>query len=329
MVQKNRAEEMTAELAGPEGMPRELCKTVLPTYTIEPPDILVIDAVHIVPRAPYALRTLDVLRIRVERALPDAPIDGLYVVELGGAINLGPPYGPIRVDGMTVEQAQQAITEHLRRYLKEVNLAVSLAEIAAKQQIAGQHLVGPDGTVTLGTYGSIPVVGLTISEARTTIERHLAQFLDDPEVSVDVFAYNSKVYYIVMQGAGSGDGVYRFPITGNETVLDALANINGLSPVSSHHIWVARPVPDCARVEKLPVDWRAITASGVTSTNYQILPGDRIFVEHDGWIAADSMIAKVTSPFERIMGFSLLGVGTATRFSGPVLKGGGNANANF
>src|SRR5262245_16914411 len=33
----------------PLDMPRELSKVVLPTYTIEPPDILVIEAIHIVP----------------------------------------------------------------------------------------------------------------------------------------------------------------------------------------------------------------------------------------------------------------------------------------
>ena len=57
--------------------------------------------------------------------------------------------------------------------------------------------------------------------------------LDNPEISLDVFAYNSKVYYIVTQGAGQGDAVYRFPITGNETVLDAISQINGLNFNSS------------------------------------------------------------------------------------------------
>ena len=33
-------------------------KVVLPTYVIEPPDVLMIDAIHMVPRPPYHLRTL-------------------------------------------------------------------------------------------------------------------------------------------------------------------------------------------------------------------------------------------------------------------------------
>lgn len=316
-------------------VPRELSKTVLPTYVIEPPDILTIDAVHIVPKPPYHLRTLDVLRVQVEQTLRDPPIPGrppinaAYPIELGGAIDLGPPYGAVRVEGMTVEEAQKAIEQHLRQHLKEVSVNVGLQDIAAKQQIAGQHLVGPDGTVNLGTYGSVLVIGMTLAEAKAAIERHLAQFLDKPELAVDVFAYNSKVFYIITQGqaAGAGDGVFRFPVTGGETVLDAIAQVNGLSPVSSTRIWVARPSPRDGTVQVLPVDWHGITAMGTTTTNYQVMPGDRIFVAQDGLLALDTGLAKVFSPLERVMGFSLLGVGTVTRFSGSVLKGGGNIRA--
>jgi polysaccharide export outer membrane protein len=318
-------------------MPRELCKTVLPAYTIEPPDILVIDAVHIVPRSPYHLRILDRVRIDVEHALPDAPIHGVfdgqrlepYPVDLGGAVNLGPPYGAVQVVGLTIEQAQEAILKRLKEQLKDPVVSMSLADIAAKQQIAGQHLVGPDGTVTLGSYGSVSVIGMTLGEARTAIERHLSQFLDDPEISVDIFAYNSKVFYIITQGAGMGDGVYRFPITGNETVLDALSEIHGLSQLSSERIWIARPSPRNDTVQILPVDWEGVTAQGKACTNFQLLPGDRVFVAEDKLIALNTGLGKLLAPLDQVMGFSLFGVGTVTRFSGPVLKGGGNTSSSF
>ncbi|MHC4176934.1 MAG: polysaccharide biosynthesis/export family protein [Planctomycetota bacterium] len=310
-------------------MPRELSKVVLPTYTIEPPDILMIDAIHVVPLPPYHLRTLDLLGISVPGALSDAPIDGAYPIELGGTVNLGMPYGPVNVAGKTVGEAKEAIEAHLSKYLKEHTASVALLDIAAKQQIAGEHLVGPDGTVTLGSYGSVSVVGLTISRARQVIEDYLSQFLEDPEVSVDVFAYNSKVYYVVTQGAGLGDGLYRFPITGNETVLDAVSQINGLEQVSSKRIWIARPTREPGAVQVLPVSWEAITAQACTNTNYQILPGDRVFIAEDKLIAFDTNLAKLTAPLERIMGFTLLGTGTVTRLSGPVLQGGGNRRTSF
>ncbi|MBN2473135.1 MAG: polysaccharide biosynthesis/export family protein [Pirellulales bacterium] len=311
------------------GPPRELSKVVLPTYRIEPPDILMIDALHIVPRPPYQLRTLDALSIEVQGTLPDSPIAGVFPVEPGGLVHLGSRYGSARVAGMTVDQAKRAIEEHLRAYLREPVVSVALAAMASQQQIAGEHLVSPDGTVTLGGYGSVPVVGMTITEAKAAIERHLAQFLEHPEVSVDVFAYNSKVYYVVTQGAGLGDGVYRFPVTGNETVLDAISQINGLEQVSSKRIWIARPTVDPSRCQVLPVSWDAITAQASTSTNYQVLPGDRVFIAEDKLIAFDTNLGKLIAPIERIMGFTLLGTGTATRLSGPVLRGGGNPSTNF
>ena len=134
---------------------------------------------------------------------------------------------------------------------------------------------------------------------------------------------------MVTQGAGTGDRVYRFPITGNETVLDAISQINGLEEVSSKRIWIARPTEQPGKVQVLPVKWHAITATASTGTNYQVLPGDRVFIAEDKMIALDTSVGKFTAPFERIMGFTLLGTGTVTRLSGPVLQGGGNRQGNF
>jgi protein involved in polysaccharide export with SLBB domain len=233
-------------------------------------------------------------------------------------------YKPIFVAGTPVENVGSLIGNQLveQDYFRDIEVLATLEQPAAKQQIAGEHLVGPDGTVTLGTYGSVPVVGLTLAQAKEAVESYLSQFLEDPEISVDVFAYNSKVYYVVTQGAGLGDGIYRFPITGNETVLDAISQMGGLQQISSKRIWIARPTPEPYKVQVLPVHWEAITAQASPATNYQILPGDRIFIAEDKWIALDTTLAKFTAPLERVMGFSLLGVGTVSRFSGDVLGRG-------
>lgn len=309
--------------------PRELSKVALPRYVIEPPDVLTIEAIQVAPKSPYRLRTFDAVDVQVWGTLPDSPITGPRPVEPGGLIKLGARYGAVQVAGLTVDDARLAIERHLRTYLREPAVSVTLVDIAARQQIAGQHLVGPDGTVTLGIYGSVPVVGRTIEEAKAIIEGHLSQYLDAPEIALDVFAYNSKVYYVITQGAGLGDGVFRFPVTGNETVLDAISQINGLDPVSSKRIWIARPTADPCRFQVLPVQWEAVSAMAATGTNYQIFPGDRIFVAEDKLVALDTALAKLISPLERIMGFTLLGTGTATRLSGPVLRGGGNPNSTF
>jgi polysaccharide export outer membrane protein len=308
-----------------EGPPRELSKAVLPPYLIEPPDILVIEALSATPREPYRLRSLDVISLQVAGTLPEEPIEGLFRVERGGVIILGGSYGSVKISGMNVSQAEAAIQKHLEERLRMPIVTLTLAETAGTQQISGEHLVAPDGTVTLGAYGNLSVVGLTIPQAKYVIEQHLSQHFEDPEVSVNVFAYNSKVYYVITQGAGLGDGVYRFPITGNETVLDAAALINGFDQTSSCKMWVARPGPDKISCDSImPVDWCGITKYGDVTTNYQLMPGDRLYVAEDKWVALDTKIGKITSPFERLFGFSTLGADTVTRFSGKVLQGGGD-----
>ena len=241
-------------------VPRESNKVVMPPYVIEPPDILLIDAVRTVPKAPYRLKTADVIAIQVLGTPSDMPITGPRQIEPGGVVRLGPRYGAVNVAHLTLEEAEYAIREYLRQFINDPIVTVSLVEIAGKQQISGQHLVGPDGTVTLGIYGSVRVVGMTLPQAKYGIEQYLSQYLDEPEISIEVWAYNSKVYYVVTQGAGLGDAVYRFPVTGNETVLDAIAQINGLNQLSSKQIWIARPTDGPGKCQILPVEWDAITS---------------------------------------------------------------------
>jgi len=99
-------------------------------------------------------------------------------------------------------------------------------------------------------------------------------------VSVRVSAVNSKVYYVITAGGDKGDNIVRVPITGSDTVLDGLAQIQGIVsvPLWSQKIWISRPVAGPDRKEQtLPVDLKAIM-TGNTSTNYQIMPGDRLFI---------------------------------------------------
>ena len=307
------------------GAPSELRKTSLPTYVVEPPDILLIDAVKLVPKPPYRIQTLDVLQIVVVGTLLGQDIAGQFAVDPSGMVDLGPAYGKVNVSKQTVEEATKTIDRHLRRILREPEVSVVLSQSSGMQPVAGEYLVGPDGTVNLGSYGSVFVAGMTLAEVKDAVEEHLSKSLKDPRVSIDVFAYNSKVYYIVSQGAGLGDGVTRVPMMGNETVLDAIAQVNGLSRLASKKIWIARPVPGgngCDQV--LPVNWEEITAGAATATNYQILPGDRVFIAEDKFILVDAIITKVTAPFERIFGFSLLGAQTIQTYNNFPLGNQGN-----
>jgi protein involved in polysaccharide export with SLBB domain len=316
-------------------VPRELQKATLPAYRVEPPDVLLVEVAHNIRSSNEPIKAGDDLTIRAdlpgENATQSAQntanlgvigltdyhlINGFYRVQADGTVDLGPIYGSVRVIGMLPDGARQVLANQLRTTsgIADVKASVSYADVGGRQVIAGEHLVRPDGQISLGIYGNLRVAGMTLDQVADLVTAHLQRYLSDPQVRVDVLGYNSKVFYIVTDGAGAGERVDRIPFTGNETVLDAVAQIQGLSDISSKRVWVARPSPPgCAGSQVMMVDWRGITQDGLTATNYQILPGDRVYIKADDLVALDNWIVRVTTPIERVLGGVLLGAGTYNR----------------
>ena len=322
---------------GPSNLPRELDKTTLPRHVIEPPDILLIEAVDNLRLPSSRLQAGDSLIVQVGQTVPVDPtegqveqlfkvINGGYTVGVDGYIDLGPEYGKVLMEGLTLDEARVRMDKHLRRTLKSPKVYITFVNARTKQMISGQHLVRPDGTVSLGIYGSVLVTGLTIEEAQHRVQTHLSRHIHRPQVSIDILAYNSKFYYVIADGGGAGEQVIKLPCTGNETVLDAIANINGLPTVASKsEIWIARPSPAGTGIgQRLPIRWNEIVRDGATDTNYQLLPGDKLYVKADDLILFDTWVAKITAPWERIFGFTILGNATVRALqSGAGAQGGG------
>ena len=252
-------------------------------YIIESPDILSVEAINLVPKAPYKLRVFDIVVVNVIGTLPDDPT-GTFSVEPGGVIQLGSVYGSVKVGGMSTDEVQEAITKRLNEKLGDkVTVTVTLTRMGDMQQIAGDHTVSPDGRITLGAYGQVRVSGLTIPECKKAIETHLSQFLDNPQVAVDMFSYNSKQYYIVLKVNEFGDRVMMFNCTGNDTVMQAIANMHGLNVNPAQLIqFTLKHVRPRENGEPMvtSLDWEKVlfSPSGF-GDNLQLFPGDRLVLE--------------------------------------------------
>ena len=297
-----------AEIVAQTPVARELEMVSAPIYTIGPRDTLLVAAIRMVPKSPYYIQPHDFLQIIASGTALGQDLAGNYQVQSNGTVALGPSYGDVTVADMTLEEAQTEVQRKLDVILTNAQVSVSLAQAIGVQQIAGEHTVGPDGAITLGIYQDVYVAGMTVEEAKTAIQKHLSQYLEDTEIAVIVSQYMSKNYFLIREGAGIQEDIVRFPFTGNETVLDALAQVRGTTQLSSTNIWVARPAPSGVGYDQLlPVDWDGITKYGDPSTNYQLFPNDRVFVAEDKFVALSNTIDKITAPFERIASFALLG----------------------
>jgi hypothetical protein len=83
--------------------------------------------------------------------------------------------------------------------------------------------------------------------------------------------------YVTIVGARP---VRHSPLTDQETVLDAIAQVTGLpAKASKRYLWVSRLAPDRTQGRiVLPVDWRGIVMGGQAATNHALQPGDQIHV---------------------------------------------------
>jgi polysaccharide export outer membrane protein len=190
-------------------------------------------------------------------------------------------------DARTVETPEKAPKAKAADYIIEppdvLLVKYASADGADPVKIDGQRLVRPDGTIGLGQLGSVVVTGRTLTEAHDAIARHLARRLDGFEskkLTVELFASNSKVFYVITRSTDGTSAVYRLPASGNQTVLDAIlaANVSliglGQRRISLHCI-----SDDGKSGDVRPVNWEAITLRGDTTTNYSLQPGDRLHIE--------------------------------------------------
>ncbi len=177
-------------------------------------------------------------------------------------------------------------------------ILVEVLEALPGRPISGERLVQPDGKISLGFYGEVYVAGLTTAEAKEKIVLHLKKYINDEilgltqidpqtravteridpkdtdRVFVQVSAWNSKVYYV--QGAVLIPG--RLPVTGHETILDAINYAGGLSPRADRDNVILYRMDKDGTLRRLQVNIDQITMGDDPTTNYQLLPGDRLVV---------------------------------------------------
>jgi protein involved in polysaccharide export with SLBB domain len=155
-------------------------------------------------------------------------------------------------------------------------LLVYPGDLDSPLRLPGDQPVLPDGTIDLGRYGRLPVAGRALVEVETMVRATIAaQAPNAGFVGVRLISRSSKVYYVIGEVNSPGS----FQLSGRETVLDGIIAAGGLTDRASRtKIILSRPTPPDSCRLVFPVCIREIVQLGDTTTNYQLAPGDRIYV---------------------------------------------------
>lgn len=199
---------------------------------------------------------------------PTSPVAHTMTSETKRMLDASPPL-PV---GMPRELAKQVLPTH---YLEPGDeLLIELDDIQSSLRIPADQQVLADGSVDLAAHGRVKVASLTLEEAEQRIRLALASNDSPPTINVRLIQSVQR-YYVI--GEVNSPGAY--PLAGHETVLDGIVAAGGLTQrASACDLLLARPTDPCSCRVTLPVCYRAITQLGDVTTNYQLKPGDRIFV---------------------------------------------------
>lgn len=177
------------------------------------------------------------------------------------------------------------------RELEKVSMPAHVVEPPDELQIEAQPptigfgtrtvKVQPDGTLDLDFFGDVYVNGLTLPEVERKISQQLTALSAQKRLTAPVRVavrladgQASKRYYVL----GTVANANSFPITGNETVLDGVLMAGLKSNSLPDKAYLVRPHPANGADQVFAIDWFGITQRGDTQTNYQLMPGDRIYV---------------------------------------------------
>jgi len=160
----------------------------------------------------------------------------------------------IVIGDLTLGEAEELIQSYFPDS-KRVILAI-VSDVGRQN---ANHLVEPDGFISLDQK-RIYANGMTVKEIAEAIEQAFPA-CQQGSVSVSVFSYNSKEYYVIRKGAAEqGDAVWSFPCTEKSTVREALEAVQKdiELPPEKDRIWIARPVGNSDKPLMLPIDPHAV-----------------------------------------------------------------------
>ena len=133
--------------------------------------------------------------------------------------------------------------------------------------------VRPDGKISLPLVNDVTAAGLTPMELRNLLTKKIADYVQNPDVSVVVREIHSLKVSVIGQVRTPG----RYDLRGPSTVLDALALAGGFTEFASRRkITILRPA--CNTTKRIRFNYDAAISQGSVASNLLIQAGDIVVV---------------------------------------------------
>lgn len=152
-------------------------------------------------------------------------------------------------------------------------------------QLSGSYKVDTDGSISYAILGRVTVGGRTVRDIETLLTKMLSDgYVNRPTVTVEVTEYRSKTIFVMGEVKTPG----QYPLTGDSTLMEILAQAGSLTANASDELRVLRPRdPATVTGPALPDDSNAAAIMTVNirdieegrfGSNIALQNGDTVFV---------------------------------------------------
>jgi polysaccharide export outer membrane protein len=157
-----------------------------------------------------------------------------------------------------------------------------------------------DGNLNLPLVGKIHAAGMSQSELESELVRRLKEYLQNPQVIINISQFRSEPVFFV--GAFARPGIY--PLQGKHTLVEMLVSIGGLQPNASRHIKVTRraeygviPLPGAIsdpekKVSTVEISMGSLRENVNPAEDIILYPYDVISVERAEQVYINGEVAK-------------------------------------
>ncbi len=167
-------------------------------------------------------------------------------------------------------------------------------------EVSGQYTINKEGKIQYEFVGDIVLAGLTKEQAIKFLSKKLSTYILNPEISLKISGYNSKIVYVVGEVEHPGRiAMHGDTITVRDALLEAGLPKIGTSATDSASIFT--PTVN-GKVIRKKVNVEALLYRGDLRENYVLHPGDCLYVPATFLAKAMRYINPVTEPVSQVAG---------------------------
>ena len=214
------------------------------------------------------------------------------IVRPDGKISF-PLIGDIKVEGLTLTQIGNIVTEKLKAYVKSPQVSIMMRhfgrsgivtteggkiESGIVRSVLSQPevIVRPDGKISFPLLGDIKTEGLTLTQLNRIITEKLKPYVKNPQVSIMIRRFGDQTYKVVVLGEILSPGVYKFGSP--PSITELVASAGGYTKYAVLNSILVLRGDVRTKPEVIRVNVAQILKSGKLTENIMLKPNDIIYV---------------------------------------------------